>query len=101
MIERVVGVDASDAAPARYGGAPARHAWVADVPGQREIEGMGAWEVASGMRRSEPPAQGVRGRASGLCGGSFVCSLSVLCVAPPVRPAGLVSYLILSYQWHV
>ena len=41
MIERVVGVDASDAAPARYGGAPARHAWVADVPGQREIEGMG------------------------------------------------------------
>ena len=41
MIEHVVSVDAADVAPARYMGAPARHAWVAAVPGQREIEGMG------------------------------------------------------------
>ena len=44
------------------------------------------------MRRSELPAQGVRGRASGVVAGPL-CVCCRCCVSP-VRPAGLVSYLI-------
>jgi len=40
MVEHVISVDASEAAPARYMGAPRRHA-AAEMPEQREIEGMG------------------------------------------------------------
>ena len=43
------------------------------------------------MRRSELPAQGVRGRASGVVAGPL-CVRCRCCVSP-VRPAGLVSYL--------
>ena len=41
MIERVISVDVGEAAPGRYTGAPARHGRAAEMPEQREIEGMG------------------------------------------------------------